>query len=170
MPETPLTDAIVALTTYANTVTGASDTTLSDAVDTLTSGYGTGASLEFLKTVTLSEGVNNLILDVSDLTSEYNMIIIQGTMNFSTADWFYPNYWTGETRHTMGGYTEKVASYAATWGIISIPGSQRVVVAPPHAGYIVSDIVTGIGGHCYNGSTTVVAGSAFNYYGLKYTL
>lgn len=36
----PLTDAIEALTTYANTVTGASDTTLSEAVATLASGYG----------------------------------------------------------------------------------------------------------------------------------
>ncbi len=39
---TPLTDAINALTTYANTVTGASDTTLSDAVGTLAAGYGGG--------------------------------------------------------------------------------------------------------------------------------
>ena len=38
----PLTDAINALTTYANTVTGASDTTLSEAVATLASGYGGG--------------------------------------------------------------------------------------------------------------------------------
>ena len=40
MPSTPLTDAIVALTTYANTVTGESDTTLSAAVGTLVDGYG----------------------------------------------------------------------------------------------------------------------------------
>lgn len=40
----PLTDAINALTTYANTVTGASDTTLSEAVATLASGYGTGGN------------------------------------------------------------------------------------------------------------------------------
>lgn len=39
---TPLTDAINALTTYSNTVTGASDTTLSDAVATLAAGYGGG--------------------------------------------------------------------------------------------------------------------------------
>ena len=39
---TPLTDAINALTTYSNEVTGASDTTLSDAVQTLASGYGGG--------------------------------------------------------------------------------------------------------------------------------
>lgn len=38
----PLTDAITALTRYANETTGASDTTLSDAVETLVEGYGQG--------------------------------------------------------------------------------------------------------------------------------
>lgn len=42
----PLTDAITALTTYANTVTGASDTTLSEAVATLANGYGGGGNRE----------------------------------------------------------------------------------------------------------------------------
>ena len=41
---TPLTDSINALTTYANEVTGQSDTTLSDAVHTLASGYGGGGA------------------------------------------------------------------------------------------------------------------------------
>ena len=39
---TPLTDSINALTTYANETTGASDTTLSDAVGRLCEGYGGG--------------------------------------------------------------------------------------------------------------------------------
>ena len=43
---TPLTDAIQALTTYANETTGASDTTLSAAVGTLVAGYGGGGSVE----------------------------------------------------------------------------------------------------------------------------
>lgn len=43
---TPLTDAINALTTYANETTGASDTTLSDAVGTLVDGYGGGGSIQ----------------------------------------------------------------------------------------------------------------------------
>lgn len=38
----PLTDAINALTTYANEVTGKSDETLSDAVESLVDGYGGG--------------------------------------------------------------------------------------------------------------------------------
>ena len=46
---TPLTDSINALTTYANEVTGASDTTLSDAVHTLASGYGSGGASSWTK-------------------------------------------------------------------------------------------------------------------------
>ena len=42
---TPLTDGINALTTYANEVTGAEDTTLSDAVGRLCEGYGGGSEL-----------------------------------------------------------------------------------------------------------------------------
>lgn len=41
---TPLTNAINALTTYANEVTGESDTNLSDAVYSLAEGYGQGGS------------------------------------------------------------------------------------------------------------------------------
>ena len=46
MSTTPLTDAIEALTSYANSVTGASDTTLSDAVATLANGYGGGGGID----------------------------------------------------------------------------------------------------------------------------
>lgn len=44
MSTTPLTDAINALTTYANETTGASDADLSAAVATLIAGYGSGGS------------------------------------------------------------------------------------------------------------------------------
>lgn len=44
MTTTPLTDAINALTTYANETTGASDTDLSSAVATLVAGYGGGGT------------------------------------------------------------------------------------------------------------------------------
>lgn len=50
----PLTDAITALTTYANGVTGASDTTLSDAVRTLADGYGQGGGGGTPVTVTVA--------------------------------------------------------------------------------------------------------------------
>lgn len=44
----PLTDAINALTTYANSITGESDTTLSDAVESLVDGYGGGGGTDYL--------------------------------------------------------------------------------------------------------------------------
>lgn len=53
---TPLTDSINALTTYANEVTGASDTTLSDAVHTLASGYGQGGGYTGLEYVYDADG------------------------------------------------------------------------------------------------------------------
>ena len=51
---TPLTDAIQALTQYANETTGASDTTLSAAVGTLVAGYGQGGDelKEFIGSIT----------------------------------------------------------------------------------------------------------------------
>lgn len=55
---TPLTDSITALTTYANEVTGGSDTTLSEAVATLASGYGGGIGT-LIQTITLSSAIAN---------------------------------------------------------------------------------------------------------------
>lgn len=49
---TPLTDRIAALTSQANAVTGASDTTLTDAVGTLIAGFGQSA---LWKTVALED-------------------------------------------------------------------------------------------------------------------
>lgn len=49
---TPLTDRITGLTAQANAVTGASDTTLTDAVGTLIAGFG---KPELWKTVTIEE-------------------------------------------------------------------------------------------------------------------
>lgn len=54
---TPLTDRINLLTGQANAATGASDTTLSDAVGTLVAGYGGGGSALW-KSVTVEENHN----------------------------------------------------------------------------------------------------------------
>lgn len=54
---TPLTDSINALTRYANETTGATDTTLSDAVETLIAGFGKGGGALW-KSVTLEEDYN----------------------------------------------------------------------------------------------------------------
>lgn len=81
MSTTPLTDAINALTQYANETTGASDTTLSDAVGTLVAGYGGGGSMG---------GLGNMV-DVSDqdyafgymLSAMKNGNTVGGTVTYS---------------------------------------------------------------------------------------
>lgn len=61
---TPLTDGINALIRYANEVTGsATDTTLSDAIETLIAGYGQGGGYNITKK---SDGNAHLYLDVID--------------------------------------------------------------------------------------------------------
>lgn len=65
---TPLTDAINALTTYANTVTGASDTTLSDAVGTLAAGYGGGGGWSTTGIATKAEPYGEITLEDSVTT------------------------------------------------------------------------------------------------------
>ena len=170
MPSTPLTDAIVALTTYANTVTGESDATLSAAVESLVDGFGGGASLEFIKTVTLDSAVNELQLQVGDLLSDYNMIVIEGSMTFSAVDWFYPNYWVGASKKVMSGYSEKVSSYDGIWMLVMLPDQKVVISNTGKVAFFVTDAVTALGGHLYAGTSTIAAGTSFNYYGVKYSL
>ena len=78
----PLTDSINALTRYANSVTGASDTTLSEAVATLANGYGGGGSLpnflepkEMIGTMTVDEN-NTLPLRDSLSNAPYKNLVI----------------------------------------------------------------------------------------------
>ena len=55
---TPLTDGINALTAYANEVTGAEDTTLSDAVGRLCEGYGGGEEYVIVPDSSLTTSTN----------------------------------------------------------------------------------------------------------------
>ena len=65
MSTTPLTDAINALTQYANETTGQSDTTLSDAVGTLVAGYGGGGGWSSTGIATKTEPYGEITLDDS---------------------------------------------------------------------------------------------------------
>jgi hypothetical protein len=61
MPNRPLTDAIDALTAYANSVTGESDTNLPDAVRTLADGYGQGGGDSIWNTI-----VDRTVTEIDD--------------------------------------------------------------------------------------------------------
>lgn len=90
----PLTDAINALTRYANETTGQSDTTLSDAVETLVEGYGQGGG-------SVSQDAEGYIVlpvdgggDSMPLVHCYDVTITEDSTSFSISDTFEyaPNY------------------------------------------------------------------------------
>ena len=89
---TPLTDGINALTAYANEVTGESDTTLSDAVETLVAGYGSGAGsiidnlLEVVSSVTPTEDIMSLEFPCNDIKTGTYIIVSNppGTRAFAS--------------------------------------------------------------------------------------
>lgn len=89
---TPLTDAINALTTYSNTVTGASDTTLSDAVATLAAGYGGGGGpLTKLYDNTLAQDSRTVTINIEQSWLNYDMLLCFVNGEFTAADWLYWN-------------------------------------------------------------------------------
>ena len=75
----PLTDAINALTRYANEVTGQSDITLSDAVRTLCDGYGGGGGISFPLlhefSVTIEADTTSFSIEFAN-TLAYNPILV----------------------------------------------------------------------------------------------
>lgn len=106
----PLTDAINALTTYANTVTGASDTTLSDAVATLASGYGGGVT----KTLTNILG-NTATLEAGFLNNTGVMQTQQATAKEMTTDYIDIEQYAGQDVY----YFLKCGGNVAPWiGIV----------------------------------------------------
>lgn len=114
----PLTDAINALTQYANTVTGASDQTLSEAVATLASGYGGGGGVanflepkDMIGTMTVDENkalalrsalssvaVNTLVIGFCSTAEKYKILLLnkRANNNVSLATGFSSNYGTTE--------------------------------------------------------------------------
>ena len=136
---TPLTDAINALTAYANGITGKSDTNLPDAVRSLADGYGGGSLpsvISDIKGGSFSFDVNKssnyvhiphslgavptaflIWTDDIDVTTEANGIIIRGAFVVDkSADGRVTSYLhqIGTSNGKFNQYTRSVgASYAA---------------------------------------------------------
>ena len=99
----PLTDAITALTTYANTVTGQSDATLSEAVATLANGYGGGGGMDWqilYDGVTESEG--NLNVAVTNVSCNEFMVLVKAIPTSDVVIYVSPNQPNGT--HWDAGY------------------------------------------------------------------
>lgn len=110
MAGTPLTDAIEALTTYSNTVTGASDTTLSEAVATLASGYGGGGTDDF----PLHDGDTHLWMDIDQDYIDYWNGSVTIYFNQSVTDGITFKWGDGSATQTVSGTGDKTITHTYT--------------------------------------------------------
>ena len=122
---TPLTDGINALTAYANEVTGASDTTLSDAVESLVAGYGGGeASSSWTKVAETSYQVSTTstsIINVATITCSQSIWTAEKIVYVKVRD----------TEGKRSGYF-----YGTDTFIINMSGNKQNIVCSDMARWI----------------------------------
>lgn len=93
-----------ALLTAANTKTGESDTTLTDAMQTLVDGYGQsggGGGISLLSEITLQSDTREYNLDLSSYQN-YNFFFVYLDVELTTSDWIY--YVRNGSSATGGNY------------------------------------------------------------------
>lgn len=144
---TPLTDAINALTTYANEVTGESDTNLSDAVYSLAEGYGQGGG------VSITDGM--VITEWDTAGTRPKAVEIYGDV---------PNFMFGQYNNSSSlGINLTSVTFHNTVKI-GVGAFQRMALAS----ITIPDSVESIGEQCFRGQTALahyVHENARNLYG-----
>lgn len=161
------------LITAANTVTGESDTTLTDAVQTLIDGYGGGGSavLELLEEITLSEAVHSYDIDFSQyITDGYNTIYGYVDLALSGSDYIYygvkksgaPNVYIS----SWVGQRATEAAWRFSWGKMA-DGSNYSVA---NSGATFESNIDVFRVWAYSGGVNITAGSKIRLYGVKYTI
>lgn len=164
----PLTDAINALTRYANETTGASDTTLSDAVRTLCDGYGGGGGGLFtlLEETTLAEEQRAFDIDTTQYAQEYDVLIVTGDVTVPANDWIYVT----QNGTSGGSYTGSVNEYTGLFAVW-IRGFQThnvIAKASANTGISIADTLSNIYIYCYVASKAFGIGSKVKVYGAKF--
>lgn len=168
MPSTPLTDAIVALTTYANTVTGESDTTLSAAVDSLAAGYGQGGIMSLIDTVTVPSDSRTFNLDLTPYSS-YPLIWVVEDVTLDASDWLY---YVGDGSTPSGGEysnNKREAHHGMIFGsVLMSPTDHESYFMIGHGATgatITATRFSNIFIYAYSASHVIKAGGTFKIYG-----
>lgn len=130
---TPLTDAINALTTYANEITGKSDETLSDAVESLVDGYGGGGGIRKVTGTITGNGKNTIGIPATsapDVVFIYRSDFADMTAvsdRTASASFFYRNHFSGScyTPANSTSTNDNGFSKFGDYGTSSNPGGNN---------------------------------------------
>jgi len=192
----PLTDAINALTRYANETTGQSDITLSDAVETLVEGYGQGGGgsvsqdaegyivlpvdgggattpFELLEEITVTEAVSAVNIDTSGYLQNYQFLMVMADLTLSKSDYVYTSF--NKDTPTTSGYAWLGASTKFHHPLLFVlrnwaNANFTVAKARVRTVDITTEVadVTNVYINTYSSDAMIAVGSKFTVYGAKY--
>jgi hypothetical protein len=190
----PLTDSILALTRYANETTGASDTTLSDAVETLVEGYGQGGGsvsqdaegyivlpadggatmpFELLEEITVTEATRAVNIDTSGYLQNYQFLMVMADLTLSKNDYVYTSF--NNDTPTTSGFTWLGESTEFHHPLLFVLRNWAnahftVVKARVRAVETTTEVadVTNVYINTYSSDAMIAVGSKFTVYGAKY--
>ena len=174
---TPLTDAINALTQYANETTGASDTTLSDAVGTLVAGYGGGGGgISLLETITVTTDTRAVDIDMTPYVDYDIVIILFDTLTIPSGDWLYTV--RNGSSPSGGVYTASQSLFkgvhiiiAELAGSINSGKTKREIFETSNGAQVYAatePALTNYYLYTYSASRHIAAGSVIKIYGANY--
>lgn len=165
---------IQAIANAIRTQNGSSDTyKVSEMADAILDISGGSSVWELLETITLQADTRTYNIDVSNYTSNYDVIICYSDMYISPSDWVYivkngsspsgGSYLNGKKTHTtgivfmisrtLGNNTNKfTATYAAGTGLNST-----------------ADAATNFFLYAYNSASVIKEGTVFKIYGAKFS-
>ena len=170
----PLTDAINALTRYANETTGQSDTTLSDAVRTLCDGYGGGGAtpFELLEEITVTEATRVVTIDMTPYL-DYDILMLATESTTSVSTWLYTVFgstvdvsghtWQGKSNTFGGLLCSLLKNRGQSTYSVSFPTDWNGGVLSQDKNTVSSMTVC-----TYESTTSINVGSKFRIWGAKY--
>lgn len=152
---TPLTDAINSLTTYSNSVTGASDTDLSSAVATLVAGYGGGGTSNFVTGTFTGASGGALNIDTGYSGNGYPIFTV-----------IYPSEGT-RASHSDGAYYNLVHSHAVNT-LVSV--KNDFLYAPSFSGSAKGDLANVLMSYKNSSSDKTSYGVYAQHYAYPYSV
>lgn len=155
------------LLTAANNKTGESDTTLTDAVQTLIDGYGQGGGgyFELLEEITVAEDVRAVNIDLTDYSGYRDLIIVEN-VTLSASDWMY--YVRNGDTPSGGTYDNKTAGkYGVCFAWLQSPTDESFLSLTPSTDNfsLTRGKINNLYIYTYTASSRILTGGKFQIYG-----
>lgn len=165
-----LANGITALTTYANEITGESDTNLSDAVRSLADGYGQGgSSLTKLGTIEISENTRSMSVVPQSNWFDYDFLIVKYDLTLSASDWLYASTTNLKTSGTNTYSTKSALTYKYVGAVELNSSDGSCIFLMPNFVANGAKVTVSSGQtlylYTYSSSKTILSGSSVTIYG-----